>query len=113
MYLSRKLIYWKRTMPLNTTQFTNIESSSAKKTEDPKEDQILSNISHLLYQPNNSLSWDPSAEEQPFLQEILFRNSKQPLNVLFLNQSLKDIERFCTNTLTPTYFLSILATDTT
>ena len=67
----------------------------------------------MLNQPNNSLPWDPSAEEQPFLQEILSRNKKQPSYVLFLNQSLKDIERFCTNTLAPTSFRSILAVDTT
>ena len=67
----------------------------------------------MLNQPNNSLPWDPSAEEQLFLQEILLRNKKQPSHVLFLNQSLKDIERFCTNTLAPTSFRSILAVDTT
>ena len=101
------------TLPTNRRQFTNIESSLAKKTENPEEDQILSNISYLLNQPDNSLPWDPSAEEQPFLQKVLYRNRKQPSYVLFLNQSLKDIERFCTNTLAPTSFRSLLAIDTT
>ena len=88
---------------MNRKQITNIKSS-----KDPEEDE--SNISFLFNQP---LPWDPSAEEQPFLQEILFRSNKQPSYILFLNQSLKDIERFCINTLAPTSFHSILAVDTT
>ena len=100
-------------MPLNKKQITNIKPSLAKITNGSEEYEILRNISYLLDQPNNSLSWHPSAEEQPFLQEILFRNKKQPYYVLLLNQSLKDIERFCTITLAPTSFCSILAIDTT
>ena len=101
------------TLPLNRKQITNIKPSLAKITNGSEEYEILRNISYLLDQPNNSLSWHPSAEEQPFLQEILFRNKKQPYYVLLLNQSLKDIERFCTITLAPTSFCSILAIDTT
>ena len=100
-------------MPLNRKQITNIKPSLAKITKGSEEYEILRNISYLLDQPNNSLSWHPSAEEQPFLQEILLRNKKQPYYVLLLNQSLKDIERFCTITLAPTSFCSILAIDTT
>ena len=101
------------TLPLNRKQITNIKPSLAKITNGSEEYEILRNISYLLDQPNNSLSWHHSAEEQPFLQEILFRNKKQPYYVLLLNQSLKDIERFCTITLAPTSFCSILAIDTT
>ena len=101
------------TLPLNRKEITNIKPSLAKITKGSEEYEILRNISYLLDQPNNSLSWHPSTEEQPFLQEIIFRNKKQAYYVLLLNQSSKDIERFCTNTLAPTSFCSILAVDTT
>ena len=100
-------------LPLNRKQITNINSSLAKKTKDQQEDEFLGSISYLLNQQYNSLPWDPSAEEQPFFQEILFRNKKQISHVLFLNQSLNDIKRFCTNTLAPTSFCSLLAADAT
>ena len=66
------------TLPLNRKEITNIKPSLAKITKGSEEYEILRNISYLLDQPNNSLSWHPSTEEQPLLQEILFRNKKQP-----------------------------------
>ena len=44
---------------------------------------------------------------------MLFRNAKQPPYVLYMSQSLTDIERFCTNKSAPSSYRSILAIDTT
>lgn len=56
---------------------------------------------------------DPLSEDQSFLQEVLFRNGRQPSYVLYTAQSLADLERFCTNTSMPIKFRSVLAVDTT
>ena len=42
-----------------------------------------------------------------------FKNAKQPSYVLYLNQSLTDIERFRSNKSAPSSYRSILAIDTT
>ena len=44
---------------------------------------------------------------------MLFRNAKQPSYVLYMSQSLTDIERFCTSKSAPSSYRSILAIDTT
>ena len=75
--------------------------------------EITSELAYLLGQPEGKTIKDPPKEEQPFLQKILFRNAKQPSYVLYLNQSLTDIERFCTNNSAPSSYGSILAIDTT
>ena len=76
-------------------------------------DEITSELAYLLGQPDGKTISDPSKEEQPFLQEMIFTNAKQPSYVLYLNQSLTDIERFCTNKSAPSSYRSILAIDTT
>ena len=95
--------------PRNLKQVQNYKSLYVKTQE---RDDIISNISVLLDQRSNS-SRDPSDDDQSFLQEILFRNGKQPSYVLYTEQSLKDIERFGTNSSAPTSFRSVLAVDTT
>ena len=60
-------------------------------------DEITSALADLPGQPEGKTITDPSIEEQPFLQEMLFRNAKQLSYVFYLNQSLTGIERFCTN----------------
>ena len=66
-----------------------------------------------MEEPNEAIKLDPSSNDQPFLQEILFRKGRQPTYILFTGQSLKDIQRYCTNSSAPTIFRSILAIHTT
>ena len=75
------------------------------------EDEIASHIKYLLEQRNEAIKLDPPSNEQHFLNEILFWKTTQ-LNYLFNEQSLKDIQRCCTNGLTPTSFCITLAIDT-
>ena len=98
-------------LPRNLKQITNLKSSicNARKNED----EIASHIAYLLEQPNEAIKSGPSSNDQPFLQEILFRKERQPTYILFTEQSLKDIQRYCTNGSAPTSFRSILAIDTT
>ena len=48
-----------------------------------------------------------------FMQKIMFRKGRQSPYILFTEQPLKDIQRYCTNGSTPTSFRSILPMDTT
>ena len=98
-------------LPRNLKQITNIKSSICNTRKN--EDEIASHIAYLLEQPNEAIKSDPSSNDQPFLQEILFRKGKQPTYILFTEQSLKDIQRHCTNGSAPTSFRSILAIYTT
>ena len=98
-------------LPRNLKQITNIKSSICNTRKN--EAEIASHIAYLLEQPKQAAISDPSSNDQPFLQEILFRKGRQPTYILFTEQSLKDIQRYCTNGSAPTSFRSILAIDTT
>ena len=69
--------------PRNRKQLTNIKSSLAKKTKDPGEDEILSNISYLLNQPNDSLPWDPSMKNNPFFNKFYSEIKRNPRMIYF------------------------------
>ena len=97
--------------PRNLKQITNIKSSICNTPKN--EAEIASHIAYLLEQPKQAAISDPSSNDQPFLQEILFRKGRQPTYILFTEQSLKDIQRYCTNGPVPTSFRSILGIDTT
>ena len=98
-------------MPRNLKQITNTKSSIC--TTRKNEAEIASHIAYLLEQPKQAAISDPSSNDQPFLQEILFRKGRQPTYILFTEQSLKDIQRYCTNGPVPTSFRRILVIDTT
>ena len=51
---------------------------------------VPKNTNEKTRQPEGKTIKDPSIEEQPFLQKIIFRNAKEPSYVLYLNQSLTD-----------------------
>ena len=97
--------------PRNLKQITNIKSSICNTLKN--EDEIASHIAYLLEQPNEAIKSGPSSNDQSFLQEILLRKGRQPTYILFTEQSLKDIQRYCTNGSAPTSFRSILAIYTT
>ena len=97
--------------PRNLKQITNIKSSICNTLKN--EDEIASHIAYLLEQPNEAIKSGPSSNDQSFLQEILFRKGRQPIYILFTEQSLKDIQRYCTNGSAPISFRSILAIYTT
>ena len=77
-------------VPKNTNEKTNIRSAIARKNVTGITDEITSELAYLLGQPEGKTIKDPSIEEQPFLQKMLFRNAKEPSYVLYLNQSLTD-----------------------
>ena len=81
-------------------EITSIRAVIARKNvtgiTDEKASDEKHQLAYLLGQPEEKTITDPSIEEQRFLQEILFINAKQSSYVLYLNQSLTDIERFCT-----------------
>ena len=81
----------------------------SKKTQNA--DAIWDIIFNLLEQSNEQ---DPSVlnKDQPFIQELLVRHGKQVEIVAFLEQTLKDIERFCTKKANPRE-TSPLCADTT
>ena len=60
----------------------------------------------------NESSFDLHDKEQEFIREINFRIGKKPSSVLFLNQTIVDLNRFCTMDAPSNYF-SPLSTDTT
>ena len=74
----------------NTNEKTNIRPVIARKNVTGITNEITSVLAYLLGQPEGKTIKDPSIEEQPFLQKILFRNAKEPSYVLYLNQSLTD-----------------------
>ena len=86
--------------PRNLKQITNIKSSICNTLKN--EDEIASHIAYLLEQPNEAIKSGPSSNDQSFLQEILLRKGRQPTYILFTEQSLKDIQRYCTNGSAPT-----------
>ena len=89
-------------LPRNLKQITNIKSSICNTHNN--EYEIANHIAYLLEQPNDAIKSDPSSNDQPFLQEILFRKGRRPTYILFTEQFLKDIQRYCTNGLAPTSF---------
>ena len=60
----------------------------------------------------NESSFDLIDKEQGFIREINFRIGKKPSIVLFLNETIVDLNRFCTMNAPSNYF-SLLATGTT
>lgn len=98
-------------IPRDKKQIKNYQSNYCPNDAN-RTDEILSLLSSLIDQPTVEMS-DPLSEDQSFLQEVLFRNGRQPSYVLYTAQSLADLERFCTNTSMPTKFRSVLAVDTT
>ena len=60
----------------------------------------------------NESSFDLLDKEQGFIREINFRIGKKPSIVLFLNQTILDLNRFCTMNAPSNYF-SPLSTDAT
>ena len=60
----------------------------------------------------NESSFDLLDKEQGFIREINFRNGKKPSFVLFLNQTIVDLNRFSTMNAPSNYF-SPLSIDTT
>ena len=99
------------TVPRDTKQIKNYKCKYASK-EVKEVDETVSLLSYLLEQPHGK-NMDPLSDDQSFLQEVLFRNGKQPSYVLYTEQSLRDMERFCTNSSAPTSFRSVVAVDTT
>ena len=55
---------------------------------------------------------DVTDETQPFIREITFRSVRKPLVILFLNQTTKDMKRFCTRLASSKYFSPVTADDT-
>ena len=82
------------TVPRDLKQIKNFKANILNKNEN--NDEIAFHISQMLEQPKPGAgSWDPTDKEQAFLQEILFRNGKQPSYVLSTEQSLKEpLNRF-------------------
>ena len=60
----------------------------------------------------NESSFDLLDKEQGFIREINFRIGKKPSIVLFLNETIVDLNRFCTMNAPSNYF-SLLSTGTT
>ena len=60
----------------------------------------------------NESSFDLLDKDQRFIREINFRIGKKPSNVLFLNQTIVDMNRFCTINASSNY-RSPLSIDTT
>ena len=100
-------------VPKNNKEITNIRAAITRKNVTGITDEITSELAYLLGQPGGKTITDPSKEELLFLQEMLFRKAKQPSYIPYLNQSLTDIERFCTNKSDPSSYRSVLAIDTT
>lgn len=78
-------------------------------------DQIQEVILKLLDQPSAAVELaDPFVlqKNQPFVREFLLRHEKQACFVAYLQQSLTDIERFCTTSANPR-FTTPLVSDTT
>ena len=97
-------------LPRNMRQIYNIKSKYANQTK--KIDDITAILLEMLDQAENSEKCrSPIDASQPFVREFLYQSGGQPLIVLYLDQTLNDISRFCTREckLTP----STLAFDTT
>ena len=55
---------------------------------------------------------DVTDESQPFIREITFRSARKPSVILFLDQTTKDMERFCTRLASSKYFSPAIADGT-
>ena len=93
-------------VPRNACQIYNFE---ANRQNEAKND-VLCLIESLLEQSKDAKNIrSPADLHQPFLRKFCLQSEGQPKFVLFLDQTLKDIERFCCNKNRNT----ILAFDTT
>lgn len=92
-------------------QVSNYRQNYGRSSKTQNADAVRDIIFMLLEQ---SSAEEPSvlSKDQPFIQELLVRHGKHVEIVAFLEQTLKDIERFCTKKANPRE-TSTLCTDTT
>ena len=82
-------------MPRNPRQIYNFQQNFSKNKT--KDDDVLDIIVEMLNQAKDSSSFlSPIDPDQPFICEFLYQSGGQPIFVLFLDQNLNDINRFCT-----------------
>ena len=96
--------------PRNTKQIKNYRFNYREKVDDG--DDYISSLIMDIVQQNEETAFLPLDPNQPFLRQIIFRDQKKANIVLYTNQTLKDMERFCTKSSNPKFF-STYPVDTT
>ena len=82
-------------VPRNPRQIYNFQKNFSK---NKTKDDVLDIIVEMLNQAKDSSSFlSPIDPDQPFICEFLYQSGGQPIFVLFLDQNLNDINRFCTD----------------
>ena len=93
----------------NKNQIYNFKCNNlnAKANKDP----LLDIIKEIISSENNhnTLLLD---KDQTYVREILIRNEKNPSILMYLDQNLRVIERFCSNKAPILYFSALSADDT-
>ena len=83
-------------VPRIPRQIYNFQQNVSKNKT--KDDDLLDIVVEMLNQAKDSSSFlSPIDPDQPFICEFLYQSGGQPIFVLFSDQNLNDINRFCTD----------------
>ena len=97
--------------PRNAKQISNYKYLYGQSNSKERQDELSDLILQILEQRSDKECFVLD-DDQPFVRELLCRQGSQPSIVAFTDQTLKDIERFCTHSSSQVKFSPLLV-DTT